>query len=340
MLKDKLPSVTIFLGSFLIFGVQPMLGRTLLPAFGGTAAVWTTCLATYQVLLLAGYFYAHRMSIEKCANAGMRECGNETPRQGEADPRRECANGKRSTSNAQRLTFNEDNKAIRQSGNKAMHIVLLGLAVAWVAGFAWGRPWLMAHIGNSACPALEVLLCVLAFVGLPYVLLSANSTLVQAWVAGETPRQGEADPRREEKCANAGMRECGNEEEKCANARMRECGNEEEKCANARMRECANEGNQAIRQCLLTFTPFTPSRMPARCWGCCAIRFWWSRFSRWMRSGMGLQARWGCMGGCLPFWQGECANARMRECANANAQRSTLNVQRPMEEKSARMRKF
>ncbi|MEI7948431.1 MAG: fused MFS/spermidine synthase, partial [bacterium] len=45
------------------------------------------------------------------------------------------------------------------------------------------RPWLMAHIGNGTYPALEVLLCVLAFAGLPYVLLSANSTLVQAWVS-------------------------------------------------------------------------------------------------------------------------------------------------------------
>jgi hypothetical protein len=151
--KNRLPSLTIFLGSFLIFGVQPMLGRTLLPAFGGTAAVWTTCLATYQVLLLAGYFYAHCVSKEQ---------------------------------------------AKREKLKANIHILLLGLAVAWVAGFAYCRPWLMAHIGNGAYPALEVLLCVLAFAGLPYVLLSANSTLVQAWVAGE--------------CGNAEMRECGNEE--------------------------------------------------------------------------------------------------------------------------------
>ena len=45
---------TIFLGSFLVFGVQPMVGRTLLPVFGGTAAVWVVCLCAFQVLLLAG----------------------------------------------------------------------------------------------------------------------------------------------------------------------------------------------------------------------------------------------------------------------------------------------
>ena len=54
-----MPALVIFLGSFLLFGIQPMLGRVLLPGFGGTAAVWSVCLAAYQVLLLAGYFYAH-----------------------------------------------------------------------------------------------------------------------------------------------------------------------------------------------------------------------------------------------------------------------------------------
>lgn len=73
MLKYNLPSLTIFLGSFLIFGVQPMLGRTLLPAFGGTAAVWTTCLATYQVLLLAGYWYAHFVSGSRTAISCFRQ---------------------------------------------------------------------------------------------------------------------------------------------------------------------------------------------------------------------------------------------------------------------------
>ena len=59
MQHNRLPAFAIFFGSFLLFGVQPMLGRTLLPSFGGTAAVWTVCLAAYQTLLVAGYFYAH-----------------------------------------------------------------------------------------------------------------------------------------------------------------------------------------------------------------------------------------------------------------------------------------
>ncbi len=55
-------ALVIFLGSFLLFGIQPMLGRLLLPGFGGSAAVWSVCLAAYQVLLLAGYVYAHGVS--------------------------------------------------------------------------------------------------------------------------------------------------------------------------------------------------------------------------------------------------------------------------------------
>lgn len=43
----------------LLFLVQPMTAKALLPAFGGTAAVWTTCMLFYQALLLAGYAYAH-----------------------------------------------------------------------------------------------------------------------------------------------------------------------------------------------------------------------------------------------------------------------------------------
>ncbi len=52
----------VFLGSALLFCIEPMLGRTLLPHFGGTASVWTICLVAYQLLLLAGAVYADRVS--------------------------------------------------------------------------------------------------------------------------------------------------------------------------------------------------------------------------------------------------------------------------------------
>lgn len=50
---------TIFLSAFLLFQVQPMIARFILPWFGGTAAVWTTCMMFFQVVLLMGYLYAH-----------------------------------------------------------------------------------------------------------------------------------------------------------------------------------------------------------------------------------------------------------------------------------------
>jgi hypothetical protein len=140
-----MPAVAVFSGSFLLFMLQPMLGRTLLPVFGGSAAVWSVCLAAYQALLLAGYAYAHLLA------------------------------GK--SARAQRTA----------------HVALLGAAVAWAFVFAALRATVKGFFGASPVPALEVLFCVLVFVGLPYVLLASGSTLVQSWVAGtRVPERGEA----------------------------------------------------------------------------------------------------------------------------------------------------
>jgi hypothetical protein len=49
----------VFLAAFLLFLVEPMAGKQLLPTFGGSAAVWLTCLVFFQTALLAGYGYAH-----------------------------------------------------------------------------------------------------------------------------------------------------------------------------------------------------------------------------------------------------------------------------------------
>jgi spermidine synthase len=49
---------TIFLSAFLLFLVQPIIAKQILPWFGGSAAVWTTCLVFFQSILLAGYAYA------------------------------------------------------------------------------------------------------------------------------------------------------------------------------------------------------------------------------------------------------------------------------------------
>jgi spermidine synthase len=52
-------AVTIFTGAFLLFQVQPLIGKYILPWFGGGPGVWTTCMLFFQVLLLGGYAYAH-----------------------------------------------------------------------------------------------------------------------------------------------------------------------------------------------------------------------------------------------------------------------------------------
>lgn len=51
--------LTVFLSATLLFVLEPITGKVLLPTFGGSPAVWNTCLAFYQTVLLAAYSYAH-----------------------------------------------------------------------------------------------------------------------------------------------------------------------------------------------------------------------------------------------------------------------------------------
>ena len=48
-------AIALFLGAGLLFWIEPVVGKLLLPALGGTPAVWATCLAFFQTALLAGY---------------------------------------------------------------------------------------------------------------------------------------------------------------------------------------------------------------------------------------------------------------------------------------------
>ena len=54
----RLYACTIFASAFLLFLLQPIIAKQILPWFGGSAAVWTTCLVFFQVALLAGYAYS------------------------------------------------------------------------------------------------------------------------------------------------------------------------------------------------------------------------------------------------------------------------------------------
>jgi len=129
-------AITIFLSSFLLFLVQPLIARLILPWFGGTAAVWTTCMLFFQCVLLAGYAYAHGTTARLSPRA----------------------------------------QAI-------LHTVLLAAAVATLPiqpDTAW-KP-----AGDSE-PITRILLLLGATVGLPYLLISSTSPLVQAWFSRAHP---------------------------------------------------------------------------------------------------------------------------------------------------------
>ncbi|MBM4103986.1 MAG: hypothetical protein FJ263_08030 [Planctomycetes bacterium] len=58
-MKIVIFGVCVFLSAFLLFQVQPLMGRFLLPWFGGSPEVWTACMLFFQLFLLAGYAWAH-----------------------------------------------------------------------------------------------------------------------------------------------------------------------------------------------------------------------------------------------------------------------------------------
>ncbi|MGA9718630.1 MAG: fused MFS/spermidine synthase [Acidobacteriaceae bacterium] len=80
MTTRSLYGAAIFLAAFLLFLVEPMGAKQLLPTFGGSAAVWLTCLVFFQTALLAGYAYAHwlarlRARWQMSLHVGLLACG-------------------------------------------------------------------------------------------------------------------------------------------------------------------------------------------------------------------------------------------------------------------------
>ena len=76
-LSDRLLMVnyalTTLISALLLFEVQPIIGKFILPWFGGSPAVWTTCMVFFQTLLFAGYAYAH-LSENICDRARRPSC--------------------------------------------------------------------------------------------------------------------------------------------------------------------------------------------------------------------------------------------------------------------------
>ncbi len=129
-------AATIFISSLLLLLVQPLIERQILPWFGGTAAVWTTCMLFFQALLLAGYAYAHAT-----------------------------------------------NAMLKPRAQAILHSVLLVLALATLP-IAPSEGW--KPLGTEE-PISYILLVLTATVGLPYLLLSSTSPLLQAWFARAKP---------------------------------------------------------------------------------------------------------------------------------------------------------
>ena len=123
-------AITIFLSAFLLFLVQPLIAKQILPWFGGASSVWTTCLLFFQSALLAGYAYAHA-SVRWLA------------------PRRQVQ----------------------------LHFALLAASLAFlpiVASVSW-KPT------GDEDPILRILGLLAVTIGMPYMLLSTTTPLLQSW---------------------------------------------------------------------------------------------------------------------------------------------------------------
>src|SRR5271169_1729845 len=123
-------AATIFLSAFLLFQVQPLIAKFILPWFGGSAAVWSAALLFFQLVLLAGYFYAHCLI-----------------------------------------------RYLKPKRQLAVHAALLAASLLALPIIPSPR-WKPAGGGD---PTLQILLLLAATIGLPYMLLSATSPLLQAW---------------------------------------------------------------------------------------------------------------------------------------------------------------
>ncbi len=125
------------LGAFLLFQVQPVISKFILPWFGGSPGVWTTCMLFFQVVLFAGYGYAHVLSRYK--------------------PR-------------------------TQALVHALALLAAALCLPII-------PDAVLKPAGSVEPVGRILWLLLVTVGLPYLVLSATSPLVQVWFSRRFPQR-------------------------------------------------------------------------------------------------------------------------------------------------------
>lgn len=129
---------TSFWGAYLLFQLEPLIGKFILPWFGGSPAVWITCMLFFQVFLLGGYAYAH---------------------------------------------LNLDRFPAKRQG--LFHIILLLLALFTLPV----TPEPSFKPDSSDQPMVAILLLLTSSVGLPYLILSTTSPLLQAWIVRINPHR-------------------------------------------------------------------------------------------------------------------------------------------------------
>jgi SAM-dependent methyltransferase len=137
--------LTVLLGAFLLFQVQPLIGKYFLPWFGGVPTVWTACVLGFQVLLLLGYGYAHLLV-------------------GRLKGRRQ---------------------AIVHGALLVLSLIVMALLLSvWEAPILPGQAWKPDGTGS---PVVRLLLLVTVSIGVPFILLSTTSPLLQAWFSLSHP---------------------------------------------------------------------------------------------------------------------------------------------------------
>ena len=128
MKRESIYVASIFVSAFLLFLLQPVVARLLLPVFGGSPAVWNTCMVFFQSMLLAGYAYAHG----SLSQLGVR----------------------------------------RQQW--------LQLAVLLLSLLALPRALHLTIVGDAS-PVALLLAALMLMAGVPFFVLSTNSSLTQRW---------------------------------------------------------------------------------------------------------------------------------------------------------------
>ena len=127
--------ISVFISAFLIFQIQPIISKIILPWFGGGASVWTTCMLFFQFFLLVGYLYAYLLT-----------------------------------------------KILRVKYQIVVHLVCLLFSLLLL-------PNSIADIQNtliSGTPTWAVLKVLFFGLAFPYLILSANTPLLQHWFTSES----------------------------------------------------------------------------------------------------------------------------------------------------------